>query len=135
MISRIAHICVNVSSIEQAKRFYGEALGMAVKFTFEKPGGRLFGVYFHAGGDTYIEAFEVPDLKVVNTGLVHFCLETDDIDGMIARLQAHGVACTPKKLGGDHSWQCWIQDPDGNRMEFHQYTEASFQRRGGVVHC
>jgi hypothetical protein len=27
----------------------------------------------------------------------------------------------------DHSWQAWITDPDGNKIELHDYTPESWQ--------
>ena len=38
-----------------------------------------------------------------------------------------GVTVTDKKLGSDNSWQAWLSDPDGNRIELHQYTAQSLQ--------
>jgi hypothetical protein len=48
----------------------------------------------------------------------------------VAALAAAGVEATPPKLGCDRSWQTWIRDPDGNRVELHQYTAESSQRTG-----
>jgi hypothetical protein len=31
------------------------------------------------------------------------------------------------KMGSDHSWQAWLADPDGNRIELHAYTPESNQ--------
>lgn len=132
MITRLAHVCVHVSSMDAAFDFYGTKLGLPVKFTFEKK-GRLGGAYFDIGDGNFIEVFEVPDLRVVNTGITHFCLETDNIDEFIARMRSHGVSCTDKKLGSDQSWQTWLADPDGNKFEIHQYTDKSCQYRGGVA--
>jgi predicted enzyme related to lactoylglutathione lyase len=70
---------------------------------------------------------------VVNNGILHFCLETDDIDAVVARLTELGVPVTPKKLGVDNSWQAWLEDPDGNKIEIHQYTPTSTQLTGGTV--
>ena len=30
----------------------------------------------------------------------------------------------------DNTWQMWSHDPDGNKIEFMQYTEKSFQLVG-----
>ena len=30
----------------------------------------------------------------------------------------------------DHTWAMWFRDPDGNRIEVHQYTERSFELIG-----
>ena len=58
-------------------------------------------------------------------------LEVEDIDGMIKRIQEHGFDVGEKELGADNSWQVWLEDPDGVRIEFHEYTDESLQLQGG----
>jgi catechol 2,3-dioxygenase-like lactoylglutathione lyase family enzyme len=132
-IARIAHICLNARNLDASTAFYHGALGMPVKFTFARDGKRC-GAYFEAGGQTFIEVFEHPEVVPSNTGIVHFCLEVEDMDAAVAALEAHGVRCTGRKLGCDQSHQVWLQDPDGTHIELHQYTPQSAQRVGGVVH-
>lgn len=132
MITRLAHVCLNVRDLQRSLAFYRDALGLPVQFTFEK-GGRQTGVYLAVGERNFIEIFERADVQPVNTGIVHFCLEVDDLEAAISALTAKGVMASARKQGADHSWQSWIQDPDGNRIELHQYTEASNQRVGGTV--
>ena len=45
----------------------------------------------------------------------------------MAEIRAKGIAVTDPFLAMDESWQAWITDPDGNRIEIHQYTEKSWQ--------
>lgn len=127
MITRLAHICLQVKDMQRTVAFYRDGLNFPVAFTFQKAGA-FKGAYFALGSQSFIEAFEV-DHPV---GITHFCLETDDIDAFIAAATAKGIACTPKSLGGDHTWQTWLRDPDGHAFEIHQYTERSMQFHGGV---
>ncbi len=126
MITRLAHICLQVKDMPRTIAFYRDGLGFPVAFTFKK-NGQLKGAYFALGGRSFLEVFEMekPD------GITHFCLETDDIDGFIAKATGKGIACTPKELGGCQTWQTWLRDPDGNAFEIHQYTERSMQFNGG----
>ncbi len=127
MITRLAHICLQVKDIHRSIAFYRDALGFPIAFIFEKD-SELQGAYFALGDRSFLEVFEEKE----PAGITHFCLETDDIDGFIATATSRGVACTPKELGGDHTWQTWLRDPDGNAFEVHQYTERSMQFHGGV---
>ena len=52
----------------------------------------------------------------------------DDIEKTAAALRAQGVEVGAVKMGGDQSWQAWLADPDGNRIELHAYTEQSKQQ-------
>jgi catechol 2,3-dioxygenase-like lactoylglutathione lyase family enzyme len=132
MLKRIAHVCLNVRNLDRSLDFYTR-LGFEPVFRFTRA-GKPFGVYLRLAESTFIEIFEDPTLEVpVNTGLLHFCLETDNLDGMMAQLGAQGIAFTEKKLGCDHTWQIWLKDPDGNAFEVHQYTPKSMQFTGGTV--
>jgi predicted enzyme related to lactoylglutathione lyase len=57
--------------------------------------------------------------------VLHWAVE--DFEGTVAALRKNGVEVTGAKPGMDHSWQAWIQDPDGNRIELHAYTPESWQ--------
>ena len=44
------------------------------------------------------------------------------------RLKAAGVSLTVEpKTGLDGNRQCWVEDPDGNRIEFMQMSQTSMQ--------
>lgn len=129
MFKQIAHVCLNVSNIDASFDFYGEKLKLKRTFVFEKQ-GKIAGAYFEVGAGNYIEMFEKDIDSVTNTGITHFCLETTDIDEAIRWFDTNEVDHTEKKLGSDQSWQIWVTDPDGNRIEIHQYTAKSSQLTG-----
>lgn len=127
---RHAHVCLATADLAACERFYCDVLGGTKRFRFLKD-GREIGLYVALGGGTFIEIFHDPAVRWdAGNALRHFCLETDDIDAVHARLVAAGCAPTAKKLGADHSWQVWVSGPDGVRFEFHQYTPESTQRTG-----
>ena len=132
MFKRIAHICLNVRNLQQSLDFYTR-LGLVPMFRFTRKGAP-FGVYLKLADSAFIELFEDTKLEMpVNTGLIHFCLETEDLDGLMTDLRTRGIAFSEKKLGCDHTWQIWLKDPDGNAFEVHQYTPRSMQFTGGTV--
>ena len=131
-IKQIAHICLNVKNLDTTIRFYHGGLKLPIRFTFMRKDAKT-GVYFDAGNGTFIEAFEHPDVKIQNTGIVHLCLEVDDMDAAIADIEKAGITVTGMKTGCDQSIQAWVEDPDGTRIELHQYTLASAQKVGGTV--
>ena len=105
MIKGIAHACYTVRDLDAAVAFYCGKLGLKPAFDFIRDNGERFGVYIHR----------------------HLCLEVDDLAATVAEFRGRGVQITDAKLGGDNSWQAWITDPDGNRIELHQYTPESKQ--------
>jgi catechol 2,3-dioxygenase-like lactoylglutathione lyase family enzyme len=128
MIVGLSHACFVVADLERSLAFYRDQLGMPVAFEFRSPEGKLTGVYLHVGARTFVELFQgKPEPPAQNASYKHICLEVDDIESTVAELTERGVKVTDKKLGGDNSWQAWLTDPDGNRMELHGFTPESKQ--------
>ncbi len=123
----IAHVCIHTRDLKATETFFTEALGMTKHFDFTK-NGAVRGCYLELSAGAFIEIFEVEDAGRGPAPLAHLCLETDDIDGMKARLEAHGVATTEKKKGCDDTYQIWFKDPNGIDIELHEYTATSAQR-------
>lgn len=62
------------------------------------------------------------------TGYNHMSLEVDDIHSAHGELSQKGISIrTDITMGPDHTYQFWIDDPDGNQIEIFQYTEQSLQ--------
>jgi lactoylglutathione lyase/glyoxylase I family protein len=131
MIVKIAHVCLYSSDLKKSEDFYCGVLGLEKCFDFVRE-GKVFGLYLKAGGDTFIEIFESQG-KTGEGAIAHICLETDDIDSLYNLLKESGREVTEKKLGSDKTWQIWTADPDGVKIEFHQYTPESMQFKGGRV--
>jgi len=128
MITGLAHVCFHVRSLDAALAFYRDRLGLAEAFPYLREDGTKFGVYLHVGGRNFIELFEGKvDDTTGRPSYSHFCLEVDDIEQTASELRTRGVEVTDVKLGDDGSLQAWLADPDGNRIELHQYTPESKQ--------
>jgi catechol 2,3-dioxygenase-like lactoylglutathione lyase family enzyme len=132
LFKRLAHVCLNVQDLQRSLDYYHK-LGLKDRFQFTRK-GKDFGRYLEIADKNYIEIFEEPRRgPLVNNGLAHFCLETEDLDALMAHLTAQGIGFTPKRQGPDQTWQIWLEDPDGNKFEVHQYSDKSLQQQGGVI--
>lgn len=128
MITGLAHACFTVSDLEQSLHFYRDGLGLKEAFDFRNDEGHRFGIYLYLGERNFIELFEGQlDAPAEKQSYRHICLEVDDIEATVATLRARGIEVSPIKMGKDHSYQAWITDPDGNRIELHHYTPESWQ--------
>jgi len=128
MIKQLAHVCIHSANLEDTEAFYGDALGMTKGFEFFREGERI-GFYLKFGNRTFLEVFRGDPGKVGNIN--HLALEVDDMDAVLAQVSDAGYTATEKKLGADDSWQAWLEDPGGTRIELHEYTGQSRQLRGG----
>ncbi len=132
LFKRLAHVCLHAKDLQRSLDYY-KKLGAVERFNFTRK-GKDFGRYLEITDKTYIEIFEDPTMgPPVNTGIVHFCLETEDLDALIAHLDAQGVPHSAKSQGCDFTWQIWLTDPDGNQFEVHHYSEKSMQQQGGTA--
>lgn len=94
--TRIAHIGLAVSSLDQILPFYRDILGMADVPLDDADGARIAGL---AAGESLVELLEArspgsPIGKFVakrGPGMHHICFAVDDIDGTLQRCKAFGI--------------------------------------------
>lgn len=128
MITGLAHACFTVADLDRALSFYRDGLGLKEAFDFVNEDGARYGIYLHLGGRNFIELFTgTLGEPAEKQSYKHICLEVDDIETTVASLRERGVEVSPIKKGKDQSYQAWITDPDGNRIELHHYTPESWQ--------
>ena len=128
MIKSLAHACFVVSDLEVAEDFYVRILGLRHAFDFLKESGERFGVYLYVGERTFIELFIGEPHPVEGGSYQHICFEVDDVRKAVLAIREAGGEITDAVLGSDESWQAWITDPNGNRIELHSYTPGSLQK-------
>jgi len=121
MTARFVHTCIRVRDIEASTAFYGQ-LGF-------EPRGRLnfesaYNVYLGLPGDgdalelTVNVGREQP--YALGDGYNHMALVVDDLDALLERLAAGGLAPErpPYAPGGRDEYRiCFVTDPDGYRVE------------------
>lgn len=131
-IKQVAHVCIFAHDLEETRRFYEDVLGMDIAFKFLRDGS-VFGFYLNAGGRSHVEVFQKDESQFDETNQInHLCLEVDSIDAAIEHVKTRGVDPTrPKKLGVDNTYQCWLTDPNGVKIELFEYTDQSAQFIGG----
>ena len=94
--TRIAHIGLAVSDLDQILPFYRDILGMPEVPLDDADGARIAGL---AAGDSLVELLEAkssesPIGKYVakrGPGIHHICFSVDDLDGTLARCKAFGI--------------------------------------------
>jgi lactoylglutathione lyase len=118
---KLVHTCVRVRDIDASLRFY-EALGFERRGRLQFDGA--YNVYLGLPGDgdtlelTVNEGREDPyDL---GSGYGHVAIAAEDLDGLLERLAAQGIAPErpPYHPGGRTEYRiCFVADPDGYRIE------------------
>ncbi|MGN7295460.1 VOC family protein [Rhizobium sp. SAFR-030] len=132
-VSGLAHVAIRVTDIDRALDFYINKLGFERLMHLDRD-GKLWLVYLRVTDNQFVELFldgigeRAPGADT--TGYNHLCLSVPDIETSVTELQAAGIDLTrPKVLGLDGNWQCWIEDPDGHRIEIMQMMPDSMQSK------
>ncbi len=137
-ISQIAHWALKVHDLQRSLAFYRDMLGfdemLRISNTKGPPESHFSLVYLRVTNTQYVELFPDgagsagPDEKT--TCVTHICLQVDSIASTAAELERLGVPLfRPQKFGLDGNNQCWITDPDGNRIEFMEMLPGNMQEQ------
>ena len=129
---RYHHVSVCVTDLERARTFYGGKLGLK---EIARPAFDFPGVWYGLDGDIALHIMVTdrpprrPGREPFDLVYPHFALWTDDADLTCERLRAEGIevhdfVSTPTGLR-----QLFVDDPDGNRVEFIGPTKAPRVRR------
>jgi lactoylglutathione lyase len=135
MIRSVAHIAFNVKDIEKSLHFYCDILGLEMAFEMKDKNGSPWIYNIKVAEGQYLELMigGVHEYSYIPTdvGFSHLCLEVGDIHEIADKLRKNGIPLDVEpKLGRDLNYQCWAKDPDGNRIEFMQFSPSSPQVKG-----
>ena len=123
-IKAIGHVAIRVKDVEPSLDFYVNRLGFPEMFRLDRD-GKLWIVYLKITDSQFLEIFPdsagdtAPSRDVV--GYNHMCIEVEDLEAVVAELEAAGVEIVQAlKTGDDGNRQAWIRDPDGHYIELMQ---------------
>ena len=133
-ITGLGHVAIKVTDLDRSLDYYINKLGFPEMMRLKKDDGSTWLVYLRITDDQYLEVFpgaendRAPGWDA--NGMNHMCLAVDDIDAVLKRIEAAGIALLlPLKTAVDGNRQAWIEDPDGNRIELMELDANSLQLR------
>ncbi len=142
-IKEIGHVAFRCRDVKASERFYSDILGFKRAFSLtysdqspdtQFPKDREWIVYLKVSESMYLELFDRENANKDGAadwdsfGYQHLALIVDDIHQAREHLFKNGAPIDDEpKLGVDNTWQMWSHDPDGNKIEFMQYTDKSYQ--------
>jgi catechol 2,3-dioxygenase-like lactoylglutathione lyase family enzyme len=122
---RIDHIAITVQDLERSVAFYRDLLGCEVlgqlfldegtlKLVFLRSGSACLELFEYRGHD----AVTAVDVEHTLGGYKHLAFQTDDVDGLAAKLEAAGVVFTLEPTDATGGVRlAFFRDPDGNELE------------------
>lgn len=118
-ILSLLHATVISSDLAKSRAFYGDVLGLPENTT--RPNMSFDGIWYDVGPNQMIHLMQLPNpeagIKRPEHGGRdrHTALAVDDIDELVARLQAAGLEYSLSKSGRR---ALFCRDPDDNALEF-----------------
>jgi glyoxylase I family protein len=114
------HVSLTISDIAVSRRFYGDFLGLS---EIDRPDFGIPGAWYQAGS-VQLHLIQAPEGADVGTRAAkltplagHLAFEIEDYDAVAAHLESAGL----EVLGfGSDVGQMFVNDPDGNTLEFNR---------------
>jgi lactoylglutathione lyase len=136
--ARFNHVAFRVSDVARSLAFYEGVLGFREAFRVARPDGSLGLIYVQFGPDQFVELFEggaegrQPDPAPAGAGYLHFCVTVEDLEATLTGLRARGVPAEPSRTGTSGARICFIEDPDGNKIELAELNAESQTRQAAA---
>jgi catechol 2,3-dioxygenase-like lactoylglutathione lyase family enzyme len=131
-INGLGHVAIKVTDLDRSLDYYVNKLGFPEMLRLKKDDGSVWLVYLRITDEQYLEVFpgaendRAPGWDA--NGMNHMCLTVDDIDAVLAQIDAMGLKLLlPLKTAIDGNRQAWLEDPDGNRIELMEMAPDSLQ--------
>jgi lactoylglutathione lyase len=119
MFKRIDHVAIHVADLDRSVKFYERHFGF--RHYFQHAAGSGAQIAYLKLGDTVLELTHHSDGAMMG---FHFCLETDNFDETVARLQNDGVKLlraphdTAAREPRENGWRRVVfAGPDGEQIE------------------
>ena len=85
----------------------------------------VYGMIFSVGRGTFMEFFTNDEHSSLGEVFRHFCISVSDINELSKIFSFHSVPFSIKRGRTDNTLQGWVTDPNGIRLEFHEYDAKS----------
>jgi len=120
----LRHLALNVTHLDEMKRFYVDLLGFAVEWEPDPDN-----VYLSSGTDNLALHRAASAAATGPSALDHLGMivrAADDVDRWAAFLEQHGVLLDAKpRTHRDGARSCYFKDPDGNRVQIIHHPPIS----------
>jgi catechol 2,3-dioxygenase-like lactoylglutathione lyase family enzyme len=114
---KLEHVHLKSKDPDNTAKFYMEILGAKLIEQTSTHGGYRLSL---DGLTVNITGFIADQTRQQQWGLEHFALETDDLEGDLAKLEAHGareLERMPNRIRGGDLQVCFVECPDGVQLE------------------
>ena len=116
MLRSLDHVTVLSADFDRTMRFYCDLLGMRIG---PRPAIPLPGFWLYVGDAPVLHVLprRAGEGPAPGGAIDHFALQVDDLPAFERRLRAAGQPFDGRRLADSDTWQIFLTDPDGARVE------------------
>ncbi|WP_242929126.1 SMU1112c/YaeR family gloxylase I-like metalloprotein [Pontibacter vulgaris] len=125
-LNKIHHVAIICSDYEKSKSFYTNVLGLSIIREVYRPERQSYKLDLALNGQYVLELFSFPDppkrpSRPEATGLRHLAFEVDNIEEIVAALEAKSIVAEPVRTDEYTGKRfTFISDPDLLPIEFYE---------------
>jgi catechol 2,3-dioxygenase-like lactoylglutathione lyase family enzyme len=123
--SCLSHVCFSTKNLKSTFQFYNGILGYELIHEFVNEHKVVYGMIFSVGHGTFIEFFTNDEHSSLGEVFRHFCISVTDINELSKIFSFHSIPFSINRGRTDNTLQGWVTDPNGIRLEFHEYDAKS----------
>ena len=113
MSLKLNHVHLKTTNPQQTAKFYVDTLGATM---VSEIGTRGYRLNLH-GLTLNVTTFVEDQTRQQAYGMEHFALDTDDLDGTVTKLKAHGARVLEEMVSSSGRRICFLEGPDGVQLE------------------
>jgi catechol 2,3-dioxygenase-like lactoylglutathione lyase family enzyme len=113
MAFKLNHVHLKTQDPKQTAQFYVDNLGATMVAEIGTRGYRL---NLH-GLTLNVTSFVEDQSRQQVYGMEHFAIDTDDLEGVVARLKANGARVLEEMVTANGRRICFLEGPDGVQLE------------------
>jgi catechol 2,3-dioxygenase-like lactoylglutathione lyase family enzyme len=124
----IANVTFKVTDLDEARDYYQRILGFAEAFDLKDPAGKVTSAYFKVNDDQYIEV--TPTLRRGELNREErVVFQSTDLQKLHVLYESRGLNPSKIQKGPDGNPLFRVVSPEGNNLDFLQYSEDSEQAK------
>jgi catechol 2,3-dioxygenase-like lactoylglutathione lyase family enzyme len=121
MTFKLNHVHLKTKDPDQTARFYVDTLGARIVSRAGNGGYRLD---LH-GLSLNVTKFLESQTREQKYGMEHIAIDTDELDVLVAKLQAQGIHILEQTTVSGGRRVCFFEGPDGVQLEFLEMKAAA----------
>ncbi|HSF22263.1 MAG TPA: VOC family protein [Burkholderiales bacterium] len=114
MTLKLNHLHLKTKDPEKTAKFYVDTLGAKILNKNPRGGYRLDLHGLHLNVTDFLE----DQTREQKYGMEHIAIDTDELDALIAKLEAQGIHILEKTVVSGGRRVCFFEGPDGVQLEF-----------------